>query len=52
MVMELMGTHGMGYRTTIDVTSNTRDRLRAAKEGSETYDELINRILDERAETQ
>jgi len=51
MFMGFMGTHGMGYRTTIDVTSKTRDRLRGAKEGNETYDELLNRILDERGET-
>jgi len=34
-------------RTTIDVQSPTLDRLRAKKEGNETYDGLINRILDD-----
>jgi len=47
MVMGFMGLIAMGYRTTIDVTNLTRDRLRAKKEGNETYDELVNRILDE-----
>jgi len=47
MVMAFMGKHAMGYRTSIDVASSTRDRLRAAKEGNETYDELLNRVLDE-----
>jgi len=36
----------MGYRTSIDVDSDTRDRLRAEKQGNETYDELIDRLLE------
>jgi len=37
----------MGYRTSVDVQSATRDKLRAAKEGQESYDELLNRLLQE-----
>lgn len=33
-------------KTTIKVPPATRDRLRAAKVGGETYDETINRLLD------
>ena len=32
----------------IYVEPDTRDRLRAAKQGGETYDETINRLLDEK----
>jgi hypothetical protein len=34
-------------RANIKVEPSTRDRLRAAKQGGETYDETINRLLDE-----
>jgi predicted CopG family antitoxin len=33
--------------TSIRITSDTRDRLRGAKRGGETYSETINRLLDE-----
>jgi len=33
--------------TSIRLDSDTRDRLRAAKEGGEKYDETLNRLLDE-----
>lgn len=32
--------------TTIRVRSETRDKLRAAKEGGESYDDVINRLLE------
>jgi len=37
----------MGDTTSIKIDSGTRDRLRAAKRGGETYDKALNRILDE-----
>lgn len=37
----------MTERTTIKVDPKTRDRLRAAKQGGESYDETINRLLEE-----
>jgi len=33
--------------TSIRLESDTRDRLRAAKEGGEKYDETLNRLLDQ-----
>lgn len=33
--------------TSIRLTSDTRDRLRAEKNGGESYDETITRLLDE-----
>jgi len=33
--------------TTIPIEGDTRDRLRAAKVGGETYSDVINRLLDE-----
>jgi len=33
--------------TSIRLDSDTRDRLRAAKQGGEKYDETINRLLDQ-----
>jgi hypothetical protein len=35
-------------RTTIELDSQTRDRLKKAGRMDETYDVFINRILDER----
>lgn len=32
---------------TIKLKPGTRDRLRAAKTGGESYDECVNRLLDE-----
>lgn len=32
--------------TSIRLESDTRDRLRASKEGGEKYDETLNRLLD------
>jgi len=32
--------------TSIRLKSETRDRLRAEKIGDETYDDVINRVLD------
>lgn len=34
----------------IELHTATRDRLRAAKVGGETYDDVINRLLDDNAE--
>lgn len=36
----------MGDLTTIPLTKGTRDRLRAAGRKGETYDTLVNRLLD------
>lgn len=36
----------MGDVTTIPLTRETRDRLRAAGRKGETYDALLNRLLD------
>jgi hypothetical protein len=33
--------------TTVTLASDTRDRLRAAKQGGETYDDVVNRLLEE-----
>jgi predicted CopG family antitoxin len=33
--------------TTIPIDSDTRDRLRGAKVGNDTYSEVIDRLLDE-----
>lgn len=38
----------MGELTTIPLQKPTRDRLRAAGRKGESYDRLINRLLDER----
>jgi predicted CopG family antitoxin len=35
------------YRTTVEVSSAVRDRLRAEKTGSETYDDVIKRLLED-----
>lgn len=32
-------------KTTIQIDSDTRDRLRAAKVGNETYDDVLDRLL-------
>lgn len=32
--------------TTVKLNPATRDRLRAAKVGGETYDDVVNRLLD------
>lgn len=40
------------HRTTIALSSTTRDRLKAAGRKGETYDELINRLLDELEQAQ
>lgn len=40
----------MATTADIKVEPNTRDRLRAAKVGGETYDDVINRLL-EKADT-
>ena len=37
----------MGYDTRIPLDSETRDMLRGMKEGNQTYDELINELVDE-----
>lgn len=34
-------------RRTIPIDKETRDRLRGAKQDGETYDDTVNRILDE-----
>jgi predicted CopG family antitoxin len=34
-------------KTSIQIDAQTRDRLRAAKVGGESYDDLINRLLDD-----
>jgi len=31
----------------IQIDDETRDHLRALKEGAETYDDVINRLMDE-----
>ncbi len=36
-----------GYTTTIQVQKRTRDRLDKTSLRNETYDELINRLIDE-----
>lgn len=36
----------MADRTTIPIDTDTRDRLRGAKRGGETYAQAINRVLD------
>lgn len=36
----------MGDVTTIPLTKTTRDRLRALGRKGETYDELLNRLMD------
>lgn len=41
----------MGSKTTIQVESDTRDELRAAKNGSETYNDVLLRILGSRGDT-
>lgn len=33
--------------TTVSVRPETRDRIRRRKEGGQTYDELLNRMLEE-----
>lgn len=33
--------------TTVRLRSGTRDRLRAAKRGGESYDDVVTRLLDE-----
>jgi len=45
--IRLHSTNAMGDTTSIKIDSGTRDRLRAAKRGGETYDKALNRILDE-----
>lgn len=37
----------MNADTSIPINSDVRDRLRAAKEGGETYSETIARLLNE-----
>lgn len=37
---------GMGDLTTIPVSKATRDRLRALGRKGETYDQLLNRLMD------
>mgnify|MGYP000736431281 CR=1 FL=1 len=34
-------------RRTIPIDKDTRDRLRGAKQDGETYDDAVNRLLDE-----
>ncbi len=36
----------MGEITTVPLTKATRDRLRALGKKGETYDELLNRLMD------
>jgi predicted CopG family antitoxin len=40
----------MAQVANIRVDPDTRDRLRAAKQGGESYDETINRLLEEAGE--
>jgi len=37
----------MGYDTRIPLDSETRDDLRAEKVGTETYDDVIRRLLED-----
>jgi len=37
----------MPYETRIPVESDTRDRLRARKRGNQTYNELLEEMIDE-----
>jgi hypothetical protein len=45
MVPALLHLLAMEERTTIPLTSPTRDKLRAAKVGAETYDDVVRRLL-------
>ena len=47
MVLALLGLTAMVDRTTIPLDPPTRDDLRAAKVGGETYDDVIRRLLAE-----
>jgi len=37
----------MPVETSMKVSSDTRDRVRAIKQGGETYDEVLLRLLEE-----
>lgn len=41
----------MADKTMIELYADTRDKLRAAKVGGETYDDVINRLLESNAES-
>lgn len=41
----------MPEKTMIELYADTRDQLRAEKVGGETYDDVINRLLEENAES-
>lgn len=40
------------YATTVKLSQRTRNRLKRVGMKGETYDELINRLLDDRADPQ
>lgn len=41
-----MSTNGYDYARP-PIKESTRDRLRAAKQGAESFDDVVNRLLDE-----
>jgi len=45
-VKEVSTPGSMGDITTIPLTKGTRDRLRALGKKGETYDDLLNRMMD------
>jgi hypothetical protein len=51
VVYEDGGLVKLVMQTTIEIDDRTRDRLKAAKLGGETYADVINRLLDERGKT-